>query len=85
MAVEFAVTTQFSLIVLIVLIVISTIVKQIICLNKNFRIPAAQSTAMPRIPLRPIPDVTMLRNPEPSGLIRLTPFCVATVLLKSHQ
>lgn len=48
-------------------------------------IPAAQSTAMPRMPLRPIPDVTRLRNPEPSGLMRLTPFCVATVLLKSHQ
>lgn len=47
--------------------------------------PAAQSTAMPRIPLRPIPDVTMLRNPDPSGFMRRIPFWEATVLLKSHQ
>ena len=48
-------------------------------------LPEAQSTAMPRIPLRPIPVVTTLANPEPSGFTRPTPFCDATVLLKSHQ
>lgn len=42
-------------------------------LERRKCIPAAQSTAMPLMPFRPIPDVTILRNPEPSGLIRLTP------------